>query len=128
MSASKRSVVERYNVVLDRLDQPQPLQLGELLGVLFSQVVGLGPVIRAVELPDVLVKRRRIAQPRRAVLGHRGPALVINAAIDHDLEVLHVVGFRGIPVAQHREHADSLQGRLLDAVDGEGGRQSGGLQ
>ena len=54
-------VVERQHVVLDRFDQPQPLQLVQLLGHLLRQVVRLRPVLAAVvELPHVVVERRHL--------------------------------------------------------------------
>ena len=89
------AVVERDDVVLDRLDQPKPLQLSQFLRVVGGQIVGLGPVVGAVEFPDVVVeRRRRVGLPRRAVLGHRRPALVVDAAVAHHLEVLDVVRLR----------------------------------
>ena len=50
------AVVEREDVVLRRLDQEEPLQLGELLRLLGREVVRLRPVVRGVELPDVVVE------------------------------------------------------------------------
>ena len=49
-------VVQRNNVVLDRFDQKQPLQFLKLLGVFFRDVSGLGPVIRTVQLPGVILE------------------------------------------------------------------------
>jgi hypothetical protein len=43
-AAFDEAVVERHDVVLDRLDQPQPLQLGELPGMLLGQVACLRPI------------------------------------------------------------------------------------
>ena len=48
------AIVERHDVVLHRLDQPEPLQLGQLLRILGDNVLGLRPVVGAVELPDVV--------------------------------------------------------------------------
>ena len=60
VEALEAAVVDGQDVVLDRLDQPQPLQRRELLGHLRRQVVGLGPVARpVVELPHVVVERRQ---------------------------------------------------------------------
>ena len=77
------AVVERQHVVLGRLDQEQPLELVQLVGLLGGEVVGLGPVVRVVELPDVVVEGRQlgVGYPRRAVAGDRGPALVVDAAV-----------------------------------------------
>ena len=59
-SGLKRSagpVVDRQHVVLDRFDQPETLQLVELLRQLGRQVVGLAPVLApVVELPHVVVE------------------------------------------------------------------------
>ena len=59
VEALDAAVVEREHVVLRRLDQEQALQLGQLLRVLRGEVVRLRPVVGAVELPDVVVERRR---------------------------------------------------------------------
>ena len=89
------AIVERHDVVLDRLDQPQPLQLRQFLRILGDEVLRLRPVVGAVEFPDVVVeRRRRIRLPRRSMLRHRRPALMIDAAIAHHLEVLDDVRLR----------------------------------
>ena len=55
----RQVVVERQHVVARRLDQPQALQLVQLLGHLLREVVRLAPVlVGVVELPDVVVERR----------------------------------------------------------------------
>ena len=55
------AVVQRQDVVAGGFDQPLPLQLGQLLGHLRGQVVGLGPVgIGVVQLPDVVVEGGRL--------------------------------------------------------------------
>ena len=68
VEALEAPVVERQDVVPRRLDQEQPLELGELLGLLGGEVVGLGPVVGPVELPDVVVDRRAARSPPTAVL------------------------------------------------------------
>ena len=72
--------------------------LASMLGMLGGEVVGLAVVGAAVvELPDVVVERREVAadhHPRRAVLGDRAPALVVDAAVAEHLEVLQVVALR----------------------------------
>ena len=101
VDALEAAVVERQDVVLDRLDQPEPLQLGQLRRVLGDEVVRLRPVVGPVELPDVVVERRRgVGQPGRAVLGHRRPALVVDAAVAEHLEVLEVVRLGRLRVAE----------------------------
>ena len=105
-------VVERQHVVLDRFDQPQPLQLVQLLRHLLRQVVGLRPVLAAVvELPHVVVERRHLLaahHPRRAVLGHRAPALVVDAAVAEHLEVLRLVPLGRLGVVEAVQHARAL--------------------
>ena len=88
-------VVEREHVVLAGLDEEQALQLAELVGLLGGEVVGLGPVVGAVQLPHVVVERRQLlADPRGAVAGAGRPALVVDAAVDERLEVLRLVAVR----------------------------------
>ncbi len=114
-------VVERQHVVLDRLDQPQPLELVQLLRHLLGQVVGLGPVLAAVvELPDIVVEGGHLLPPhlpRRAVLGHRAPALVVDAPVAEHLEVLGLVPLGGLGVGEAVDHAGALVGALQHAVD-----------
>ena len=55
-------VVERQDVILDGLDQEEPLQLGKLLWVLFGDVSRLRPVIGSVQFPDVLIEGRELAR------------------------------------------------------------------
>ena len=50
------AIVEGQDVVLRRLDEEQPLEVGEPLRLLGREVVRLGPVVRAVQLPDVVVE------------------------------------------------------------------------
>ena len=112
------AIVERHDVVLDRLDQPQPLQLGQFLRILGGDVLRLRPVVGAVELPDILVeRRRRIGLPRRSMLRHRRPTLMIDAAIAHHLEILDGMSLGRLRVAEGGRHADALERRLRDPVD-----------
>ena len=129
LNRSNAAVVEREDVVLRRLDQEQPLQLRELLGLLLREVVRLRPVVRAVELPDVLVERRPLGRyPRRAVAGDRGPALVVDAAVAEHLEVLRLAALRRVGVVERVGHRDAVQRHLLDAVDEGRLRQPGGVE
>ena len=99
------------------LDQEQPLQLRQLLRVLRREVVRLRPVVRAVELPDVVVERRRLGHhPRRAVTRHGGPALVVDAAVAEHLEVLRLAALGRRRVVEGGRHRDAVQRHLLDAV------------
>ena len=52
------AVVEREHVVFAGLDEEQALKMGQHLRVLCCQVVGLGPVVGPIELPDVVVDCR----------------------------------------------------------------------
>ena len=114
-------VIERKHVVLDRLDQPKPLQFMQFLRILLRQVLGLRPVgVAVVELPDVVVEGRqhRAAHlPRRAVLGHRAPALVVNASVAEHLEVLGLVPLGRLGVVEAVQHAGALVRALHHAVD-----------
>ena len=62
------AVVEREDVVLRRLDQEEPLQLAELVGLVGGEVVRLRPVVRAVQLPDVVVESGASRSPPTGVL------------------------------------------------------------
>ena len=99
MSRSATRSSSGRTLLLGRLDQEQPLELVELLGMLRRDVLELGPVdAGVVELPDVVVERGRLLadeQPRRLVPRHRGPALVVDAAVAEHLEVLRLVALVG---------------------------------
>ena len=83
------TVVQWQHVVLHRLDQEQALQLMQPLRHLLGKIVGLRPVVRGVQLPNVVVVGRHLHRsPRQAVPRHRRPALVVDAAVDPHLEVL----------------------------------------
>ena len=127
-----RAVVHRQHVVLGGLDQPEPLQFGQHLGMVGDQVTGLAVVAAAVvELPDVVVERRQRAadhDPRCAVLGHRAPAPVIDAPVGEHLEVLQIVPFGCVRVLERVEHAAALHRGLLHTVDHGRLGQPGNLQ
>jgi len=59
--------------------------------------VGLGPVIRSVELPGVVEDAGvgALDDPGDGMAGDRGPALVVDAAVAEHLEVLG-----GVPVGR----------------------------
>ena len=106
-------VVEREDLVLRPLEQELLLQVSQHLGVVGCEVVGLGPVVWCVELPD---GRRRTAGaacrvPRSRVPGDRGPALVVDAPVDEHLEVLGLVPLCGVGVLEGVAHAHALVGR-----------------
>ena len=129
VEALDAAIVERQHVVLRRLDEEQPLQVGQLLGLFRREVVRLRPVVRPVQLPDVAVDRRHLGHhPGRRMAGDRRPALVVDAAVDEHLEVLRRVPVGGRGVVERVRHRHALERRLLDPVD-EGRRgQAGGLE
>ena len=116
-------IVERQHVVACRLDQPQALQFVQLFRHLLGQVVRLAPVlVGVVELPDVVVEGRGLLadqEPRRLVPRHRGPALVVDAAVAEHLEVLRLVPLGRLGVVERVQHADAFDRVLLHAVDRE---------
>ena len=125
----QQPVVQGQHLVARRLDQPLPLQLVELLRHLLGEIVRLGPVLVRVELPHIVVECGPWGHdPGRVVLRDRGPALVVNAAIAHDLEVLHVMLLGGLGVVERVEHADPLDRVLLNAVHRNRLRQTGRLE
>ena len=54
---------------------------------------------------------------------HRGPALVIDAAVAEHLEVLRRVTLRRLGIVERVQHAHALDGSLLHAVHGDGLRE-----
>src|SRR3984885_15691118 len=93
----------------------------QFFGHLFSQVLCLGPVfIGVVKLPDVVVECRGyfpLEEPRRLVSRHRGPPLVVDAAIAEHLEVLRLMLLRRLGIIEGVCHADAFDRMLLDSVD-----------
>ena len=87
-------------------------------GLSRGEVVRLRPVVRAVELPDVVVERRHLGRhPGNAVPGDSGPALVVDAAVAEHLEVLRRVAIVRVGVVERVRHRDALERPLLHAVD-----------
>ena len=128
----QEAVVEGQHVVLLGLDQEERLQLGEPLGVQVRHVACLGPVGGGVvELPDVVVEVGELDLPdgpRRAVLGHRRPALVVDPAVAVHLEVLRGVALRRVGLVEAVAERRALDRVLRDAVDRGGVGQSGCLE
>ena len=119
VEAFEATVVDRKHVVLDGLDQPEPLQRREAVGVLRRQVMRLRPVVRSVvQLPDVVVEGRQLLgrQPGRAVPRDGTPPLVVDAAVPGHLEVLQVVALGRGGLIEAVEHARALDRRLRHAV------------
>ena len=113
------AVVERQHPVLDRLDQEQSLEGGQLVGVLRRQVMGLGPVGGGVvQLPHVVVEGRKLGteQPRDAVPGHGHPTLVVDPTVADHLEVLRLPALGCAGIIEQVGHGDALDRLLLEAV------------
>ena len=83
-------------------------------GLSRGEVVRLRPVVRAVQLPDVVVERRHLGRhPGNAVPGDTGPALVVDAAVAEHLEVLSRVALGRTGVVERVGHRDALERDLL---------------
>ena len=87
-------------------------------GIAAGLVVGLTPVARFVELPDVVLERRQRLphQPRDRVAGDRSPALVVDAAVAEHLEVLRLVAIGLRRTVEGIAHARAFDRALIDAV------------
>ena len=124
---SSNAIVERQHLVLDRFLQEQLLQLLELLGVLRGQVVRRAEVlVDVVEFPLVFEERMpRLAFPGGAVDRVGQPAVVVDAAVAEDLEVLRLVPVLRLGVGERVDHAHAFDGRLRRAVHRLGLGQAG---
>ena len=123
------AIVERHDVIFHRLDQPKALQLGELLRILGGKVLAPASSHRGRKAPRSRIEGRRlIGLPRRAMLRHGRPTLVVDAAIAEHLEVLHVVRVRRLRIRKAGRHADAFERRLRDAVDDGRLGQSGNFE
>src|SRR5271165_4761128 len=93
----------------------------ELFRHLLGKVVRLAPIlVRVVKFPNVVVEGYGLSayeHPWRPVLCHRGPALVIDAAVAEHLEVLRLMPLRGLGVIERIQHAHALDWALLYAID-----------
>jgi hypothetical protein len=119
VEALDSTIVQRQDVILGRLDEPQTLQLVELLRFLFGEVPGLGPILATVvQFPDVIVEGEHwLEEERCGMAGHCAPTLMVDAAIAEHLEVLRFVPLRRLGVVEAVEHARSLERALLHTVD-----------
>ena len=121
-----KAAADRQRLVLRRLDEKDFLHLGQLFRHLCGEVVRLAPVLfQVVEFPDILV-RRPLPNARRqcpAPTGARGPkarghpAIVVDRAAAHDLEVLGEQLALGFRVVKGVGETDAVDWVLLDAVD-----------
>ncbi|SID61144.1 Uncharacterised protein [Mycobacteroides abscessus subsp. abscessus] len=125
-------IVEGQNVITGGLDQPQPLQFMQFFWHRLGQILGLAPILGGViQFPHVVVEGDRLfahQQPRRLVLGDRGPALVVDPSISEHLEVLRFMPVGRLAVVERVQHAGALDGMLLNAVDEHRLWYSSGLQ
>ena len=114
----EQPVVDRQHVVARRFDEPEALQLVELLRHLLGEVLRLAPVLSGVvELPDVIVQRRWLfLRPRVGVPRHRRPPLMVDATVAEHLEILRLVPLRRLGVVERVEHADAFDRRLRQTV------------
>ena len=116
---------DRQRIVPRRFDQPELLQLGQLLGHLRREVVGLRPVlVQVVELPGVLVGRpledagRQSRDPRGARAHGAGkPALVVDAAASERVEVLGLQAALGGWIVEGVGQAHAVDRVLGNTVD-----------
>ena len=110
------TAADGQHVVPRGLDGEHFLHLGELLRHLAGEVVGLRPVfLEVVELPLVLVGRpladtgRSPGNPRDArAEGGSDPAVVVDGAAAHDLEILGELAALGFRVAEGVGEADAI--------------------
>src|SRR6266536_3068963 len=114
-------VVQWQHLVTRGFDQPQALQFMELFRHLLGQIVRLAPIFGGViKLPEVVIEGRLLdvqGGPGSTVMGYGGPTLMENAAVTEHLEILRLMLFCGSGVIKGVEHADALDGTLLNAVD-----------
>ena len=90
----------------------------ELLRHLAGEVLRLAPVLGGVvELPHVVVERRGLfLRPGVRVPRHRGPTLMVDAAVAEHLEVLRLVPLCRAGIVEGVQHAHAFDRRLRDAV------------
>ncbi len=114
-------------MVLGRFLQEELLQFLELFGVLRGQIVRRTEVLfDVVQFPFVFQQGMpRLALPGGAVNGMGQPAVVVDAAVAEDLEVLRLVPVFRFGVVKRVDHAHAFDGRLRRAVDGLGLGQAG---
>ena len=96
------AIIHRQRVVCSCFLQEQRLHLLELRGFLRGQIVGGAEVlIDVVELPLVFQQGLpRLILPGGAVNGVGQPAVVVNAAVAEDLEVLRLVPVLRLGIAK----------------------------
>ena len=107
-----------------RLFPPKCDQLGKLLRVLASKVVGLAVIdVLVIELPLVIGP----VGPR-PVPGDRSPALVPDGAAAQHLVVLRRLDIRCVAVADRGGEAMPFERLLIDTVDARRDRQPGHVE
>src|SRR6185369_7163975 len=100
------------------LDQPETLEFVKFFRHLLREILCLAPIFSCVvKFPDIIVKRNgRRLYPRRHVLGHSGPTLVVDSAIAKHFKVLRLVSLRGFFIVERVQHADAFDRILLHTV------------
>ena len=124
VEALEAAVVERQHVVLPGLDQEQALQLARACRAARRRGRAPASSRRGRRAPR---RRRRTPASRSpptgvAVPRHRGPALVVDAAVAEHLEVLRRVAVVRAGVVERVRHRDALERLLLHAVDAHAAR------
>ena len=103
-----------------------------LSGFSFARFFDWRPVRGGVvQLPDIVVEGGQLdlsGLPRRSVSGHRGPALVVDAAVARHLEILRLAPLGRLGVVERVQHADAFDRALLHAVDEDRLGQAGRFQ
>ena len=129
--AREVAVVEREDPVATRFLLEALLEFFQQLGMLAGDVPGLGPVrMGVVQLPTIVVEASRGLQglPGGAVTCHRQPAVVVDATIADDLEVLRRPAATLGLIHQAVDHADAVARLLRDAFEGLGRVDAGRLE
>ena len=129
--AVDQAVGDRQDVVALCLGVPQGAQALQSFRLVAGPVIGLGEVrVEIEELPAVLVEVAAadgelllVEDAGADVVGRRLPALVVDGARAHHLEVLRVVQLRGRRVLQCRKEADAVHRLLGHPVDFVGDRR-----
>ena len=119
VDAFQQPVIDGQHPVGGRLLHEESLQLLELGRIRRGHVVDQAEVAaRVVQLPNVFLEPAAgLLLPRRAVNRAGEPAVGVDRAIAHDLEVLGLVGAGGVRIVERVDHAHALDRRLDDTVD-----------
>src|SRR5690606_25635805 len=116
------TIVERINIVLPGLAVEHCLHLGEFLRLAGGEVLGLteigAQVIQFPLIAGVRATGKTFVLPRHTTrFGICPPAVVIDAAVGRDLEILRAMRLRRLGIGKGRQQADAIQRLLRNAVD-----------